>query len=69
MTCTNRTAHVAYMVAAEKTDAVGTSHNDGTYSMYINVTDNDIQPDENANPVMTLRKRYDAWKARLPRAR
>jgi uncharacterized Ntn-hydrolase superfamily protein len=62
--CTHRTAQVAYMVAAEKTDANGTSFNDGTYSMFINVTDKDITPDENANPVMTLRMRYNAWKAR-----
>jgi len=65
--CTNRTAHVAYMVAAEKTDAMGTSHNDGTYSMFLNVHDQNITAEDNANPVMTLRKRYDAWKASAPR--
>jgi len=26
------------------------------------VTDDDIKPSENANPVRTLRMRYDAWK-------
>ena len=31
-------------------------------SLYLNVTDQDIQPSENANPVVTLRMRYDAWK-------
>jgi len=30
--------------------------------MYISVTDKDIQPGESANPVRTLRLRYDAWK-------
>jgi uncharacterized Ntn-hydrolase superfamily protein len=60
--CTSRTAHVAYIMAADPTDAVGTSHNDGTYAMYLSVTDQNITPDENANPVVTLRRRYDAWK-------
>jgi hypothetical protein len=31
--------------------------------MYIDVTDENIRPDENGNPVITLRMRYDAWKA------
>ncbi len=30
--------------------------------MYVSVTDEDITPAENANPVKTLRLRYDAWK-------
>ena len=37
--------------------------NDGDWSMYISVTDQDIEPHENGNPVKTLRMRYDAWKA------
>jgi hypothetical protein len=49
-------------LAADKTDAVGTSHNDGKYALFINVTDQNILPEENANPVLTLRRRYDAWK-------
>jgi len=61
--CTTRTAHVAYILAADPDDAVGESFNDGDYFMYVNVTDQDIQPDEDANPVKTLRMRYDAWKA------
>lgn len=61
--CTTRTAHVAYIVAADPDDPTGTSFNDGQYSMYVNVTDQDIQPHEDANPVKTLRMRYDAWKA------
>jgi len=60
--CSARTAFVAYLLAADPTDAAGTSHNDGTYSLYLNVTDQNIRPDENANPVTTLRMRYDAWK-------
>jgi uncharacterized Ntn-hydrolase superfamily protein len=60
--CESRTAHVAYLVQAESTDPLGESFNDGDYSLYLNVTDQDIQPSENANPVVTLRMRYDAWK-------
>jgi hypothetical protein len=30
--------------------------------MYIGVTDRDIAPTENANPVKTLRIRYERWK-------
>jgi uncharacterized Ntn-hydrolase superfamily protein len=60
--CTTRTAHVAYILAADPTDIEGTSHNDGTYSLYLSVTDQNITASENANPVITLRRRYDAWK-------
>jgi uncharacterized Ntn-hydrolase superfamily protein len=60
--CTTRTAHVAYILQALKDDRPGESYNDGQYSMYINVTDQDITPQEDANPVKTLRMRYDAWK-------
>jgi uncharacterized Ntn-hydrolase superfamily protein len=59
--CDAKTAHVSYILRAEAADPVGTSHNDGQYAMYISVTDQDIQPSENANPVRTLRMRYDAW--------
>lgn len=61
--CTTRTSHVAYILAADPDDPEGESFNDGTYSMFVNVTDQDIQPHEDANPVKTLRMRYDAWKA------
>lgn len=61
--CETKTAHVAYILAADPDDAEGTSFNDGEYSLYLNVTDNNILPEENANPVVTLRMRYDAWKA------
>jgi uncharacterized Ntn-hydrolase superfamily protein len=58
-----RTSHVAYLVAAEPDDLPGESFNDGEWSLFIDVTDENIQPHENANPVITLRQRYDAWRA------
>jgi uncharacterized Ntn-hydrolase superfamily protein len=58
--CDGKTSHVAYILRAAKTDKSGESFNDGTYAMYISVTDKDIKPTENANPVKTLRMRYDA---------
>jgi uncharacterized Ntn-hydrolase superfamily protein len=60
--CTTKTAHVAYILRADKGDRNGESFNDGTYGLYISVTDSDITPAEDANPVKTLRMRYDAWK-------
>ncbi|MFN8059001.1 MAG: DUF1028 domain-containing protein [Vicinamibacterales bacterium] len=60
--CTAKTAHVAYILEAHAEDANVESFNDGRYAMYINVTDEDIQSTENANPVRTLRLRYDMWK-------
>jgi uncharacterized Ntn-hydrolase superfamily protein len=65
--CDAKTAHVAYILKAERTDKPGTSYNDGEYSMFIGVTDQDITPAENANPVKTLRLRYDAWKKEAAR--
>lgn len=59
--CGHRTAHVAYLLAADRTDVAGSSHNDGKYALYLNVTDQNILPTENANPVVTLRRRYDEW--------
>jgi uncharacterized Ntn-hydrolase superfamily protein len=64
--CSAKTAHVAYILQALKTDAPGESYNDGTYDMYISVTDRDITPQEDANPVKTLRMRYDSWKKKRP---
>lgn len=61
--CDSKNAHVAYILAADPDDAEGESFNDGNYSMYINVTDQDIVDGENANPVITLQMRYDRWKA------
>ncbi len=67
--CDGRTAHVAYILAADPKDTSGDSHNNGKYSMYITVTQpgpekgpNQIRAGENLNPVKTLRARYDTWK-------
>ena len=64
--CTRRTAHVAYLLAADSSAAAADSAARGSYALFIDVTDQNIRPDENANPVMTLRMRYDAWR-RSPR--
>ncbi len=61
--CDGRNAYVAYILAADPTDLPGESFNDGSYEMYLSVTDEDIQPHENANPVLTLQQRYGAWRA------
>ena len=60
--CTLRTSHVAYLLAADSSDPSGTSFNDGRYSLFIDVTDENIRPDESPDPVATLRMRYEAWK-------
>jgi uncharacterized Ntn-hydrolase superfamily protein len=62
--CTAKTAHVAYILEALKSDTNGESYNDGKYNLYLSVTDQDIKPDEDANPVRTLRMRYDQLKKR-----
>jgi len=59
--CENKTAHVAYIVAANKSDKMGQGLNDGIYFMELQVSDQNIKPDENDNPVKTLRTRYDRW--------
>jgi hypothetical protein len=71
--CDNKTAHVAYILMAEKSDTNGDSHNNGKYAMYINVAQaapdhgpNVIKPGENLNPVKTLRMRYDEWRKKQP---
>ena len=69
--CDNKTAHVAYILMAEKTDTSGDSHNNGQYTMFIRVaqpdkTANAIHEGENLNPVKTLRMRYDAWRKTQP---
>ncbi len=61
--CDGRNAHVAYILAADRDDPEGESFNDGDYALFIDVTDQNIEPHENGNPVITLRIRYDAWKA------
>jgi len=70
--CTAKTAHVAYILMAERNDTNGESHNDGKYAMYLTVTQpesggpNAIHAGENLNPVKTLRMRYDAWRKTQP---
>lgn len=61
--CNGRTSQVAYLLVAEPDDAEGESFNDGDWSVFIDVTDENILPHENANPVITLRMRYDAWRS------
>lgn len=60
--CNGKTSHVAYILIANKEDVTEKSHNQGKYYAYIRATDDDIKATENANPVKTLRMRYDAWK-------
>lgn len=60
--CDNKTSYVAYITIAEKDDAMGATHNDGQYSVYLSVTDLNTVKGESGNPVKTLRTRYDAWK-------
>lgn len=60
--CDNMTAYVAYIAIANKDDQPGVTHNDGKYFAYLTASDADIKPGDTANPVKTLRKRYDAWK-------
>ena len=59
--CDNKTAHVAYIVVVNKSDKIGEGLNDGSYFLEIQATDQDIWPDENDNPVKTLRTRYNRW--------
>jgi uncharacterized Ntn-hydrolase superfamily protein len=59
--CDNKTSHVAYIAIANKEDMIGSTHNDGKYFAYIAVGDNDLKKGESANPVKTLRMRYNAW--------
>ena len=70
--CDGKTAHVAYILMAEKRDTNGDSHNNGKYAMYISVSQpapdhsKGITAGENLNPVKTLRERYDAWRKKQP---
>jgi uncharacterized Ntn-hydrolase superfamily protein len=59
--CDDKTAHVAYIAISDKADEPGVTHNDGKYHAYIAVGDDAIKAGESANPVKTLRMRYDAW--------
>ena len=71
--CDGRTAHVAYILMADKADTSGDSHNNGKYAMYITTSQpgpdhgpHAIKAGENLNPVKTLRLRYDAWRKAQP---
>lgn len=71
--CNGKTAHVAYLLAADPDDALGAfaadhpenmeaPYNDGDYYLYLMVVPTNTTAEEDANPVRTLRMRYDAWK-------
>ena len=74
--CEGKTAHIAYILMAEKGDTNGDSFNNGKYAMYITVAqpsteqrDNGpgaIKPGENLNPVKVLRARYNEWRKMQP---
>lgn len=69
--CDGKTAHVAYILMAEKEDTNGDSHNNGHYTMFLRVAQPDkganaIHEGENLNPVKTLRLRYDEWRKKQP---
>jgi Family of unknown function (DUF1028) len=71
--CDEKTAHVAYILMAEKGDTSGDSHNNGKYAMYLTVSQpgpdhgpNVIREGENLNPVKALRLRYEAWRKKQP---
>ena len=69
--CDGKTAHVAYILMAEKGDTNGDSHNNGSYAMFLRVAQPDkganaIHEGENLNPVKTLRLRYDEWRKKQP---
>jgi uncharacterized Ntn-hydrolase superfamily protein len=79
--CAARTAHVAYILMAEKADTMGDGPSNGKYAMYITVSQpdpaslpadqtthgpNQIKTSENLNPVKTLRVRYDVWRKAQP---
>jgi hypothetical protein len=70
--CEGRTAYIAYILMANRTDVSGDSHSNGKYALYLTVAQpnqqgpNVIKPGENLNPVKTLRTRYDAWRKTQP---
>jgi hypothetical protein len=64
--CDGKTSHVAYILLADPKDPSGSSYNDGKYLLYLSVTQGNILPSENANPVKTLRMRYDAYMKQHP---
>jgi len=71
--CNGKTAHVSYLLAADPDDGLGdfaidhpenmeAPYNDGDYYLYLMVVPTNTTAEEDANPVRTLRMRYDAWK-------
>lgn len=71
--CNGKTAHVAYLLAADPDDPMGTfsinhpedlraPYNIGDYHLYIGVWPGNTLPTEDSNPVRTLRMRYETWK-------
>ncbi len=71
--CNGKTSHVSYLLAADPDDAMGdfapnhpesleAPYNTGEYYLYLMVVPSNTLPTEDANPVRTLRMRYDAWK-------
>jgi hypothetical protein len=71
--CDGRTSHVAFILMAERTDRNGDSFGNGTYAMYLTVSQpgpdkgpHQIKAGENLNPIKTLRMRYDAWRKNQP---
>ena len=72
--CNGKTSHVAYILAADPENTLGefadnhpedlrAPYNDGGYYLYISAIPTNTLPHEDANPVRTLRMRYDAWAA------
>ena len=70
--CDNKHAHAAFILLANPTDASGSAESNGTYAMYLSVTQpapgrtQGARPGESLNPVKTLRLRYDAWRRTSP---
>ena len=66
--CASRNSMVAYIIAADTSDAVAMVHREQAsyvgrrYSLFLYVTDVNTTAQESTNPVVTLRRRYDAWK-------
>lgn len=54
--CRTRHAQVAYLLAVDRKGE----------SLYLDVTEQNIRPEEDANPVVTLRMRYDALPSERP---
>ena len=71
--CVSRNSMVAYIIAADTSDAPVMVHSEGAsyigrqYPLFLYVTDVNTTADESVNPVVTLRRRYDAWRRREAR--